>query len=128
MLELGPLHQEPKLHLKKIIDNPDDLIGDKATHKTGVFGGKEWSDPEVVKAVAKLTPKLPHLRPLLVAFFTGALETWERFTAEFAEGGLIDKATPEQRERAWMPITNDRSEGSLGALGQKKVKLGIAYL
>jgi hypothetical protein len=40
MLELGPLHQELKLHFKKIIDNPDDLIGDKATHKTGVFGGK----------------------------------------------------------------------------------------
>jgi hypothetical protein len=69
-----------------------------------------------VKAVAKLSPTLPHLKPLLVRFFTGALQTWERFTSEFAEGGLIDKATPEQRERAWMPTTNDHSEGNLGQL------------
>ena len=75
MLELGPLHQELKLHLKKIIDNPDDLIGDNATHKTGVFYGEEWSDLDVVKAVAKLAPTLPHLKPLLVTFFTGALKT-----------------------------------------------------
>ena len=97
MLELGPLHQELKMHLKKIIDNPDDLIGDKATYKIGVFHAKEWIDPEVVKAVAKLSSRLPHLKPLLVSFFTGALETWERFTSEFAEGGSIDKATPEQK-------------------------------
>jgi hypothetical protein len=91
-------------------------LGTKPHTRLGFLVAKEWSEPEVVKAVAKLTPKLPHLRPLLVAFFTGALETWEQFTAEFAEGGLIDKATPEQKEQAWMPTTNDRSEGSLGDL------------
>ena len=107
MLELGPLHQELKLHCQKIIDNPDDLIGDSATHKTGVFHGKEWNDVKVVEAVRKLKPNLPHFKPLLVAFFTKALETWERFTSEFAEGGLIDKATSEQKMRAWMPTTND---------------------
>lgn len=116
MLELGPLHQELKLHLQKIIDNPDDLIGSNATHKTGVFHSKEWDDPDVVKAVAKLSPTLPHLKPLLVRFFTGALETWKQFTSEFAEGCLIDKATPEQREQAWMPTTNDGIEGNLGQL------------
>jgi hypothetical protein len=70
----------------------------------------------VVKAVAKLALTLPHLKHLLVAFFTSSLETWERFTVEFAEVGLIDKATPEQKDRAWMPTTNDQSEGSLGEL------------
>ena len=44
------------------------ILGTKPHIRLG-FGDKEWSDPEVVKAVAKLTPKLPHLRPLLVAFF-----------------------------------------------------------
>jgi hypothetical protein len=34
----------------------------------------------------------------------------------FAEGRLIDKATPEQKDQAWMPTTNDQSEGSLGEL------------
>ena len=98
MLELGPLHQDLKMHLQNIIDNPDDLIGPNATHRTGGFCGKDWNDPKVVEAVAELAPSLPHFRPLLIAFFTGALETWERFTAEFAEGGSIDNATSEQKE------------------------------
>jgi hypothetical protein len=131
MLELGPLHEDLKLHLKKIIENPDDLIGDSATHKTGVFHGHEWNKPDVVAAVMKLAPTLPHFKPLLVAFFTGSLETWECFTSELVEGGLIDKATPEQKNCAWMPTTNDQSEGSLGDLrlyARKKIKLGLTYL
>ena len=91
MLELGPLHQELKLHLKKIIDKPHDLIGENATHKTGVFHGHEWNNADVVKAIAKLAPSFPHLKPLVVAFFTGALETWECFTSEFAKGGISIK-------------------------------------
>ena len=97
MLELSPLHQELKLHCQKIIDNPDDLIGDSATHKTGVFHGQEWNDAKVVEAVTKLKPNLLHLKPLLVAFFTKALRTWMQFTSEFAEGGLIDNTTSEEK-------------------------------
>ena len=41
-------------------------------------------------------------------------ETWSRFTSEFAPGGLIDAATTEERDLAWMPATNDENEGALG--------------
>jgi hypothetical protein len=58
---------------------------------------------------------LPHLKPVLVAFFKGAAETWKRFTSEFAPGGLIDEATQEEKDLAWVPPTNDEEEGALGA-------------
>ena len=38
-----------------------------------------------------------------------------RFTSEFAPGGLIDEATVEEKEMAWMPRTNDVNEGALGS-------------
>ncbi|KZT32243.1 hypothetical protein SISSUDRAFT_964622, partial [Sistotremastrum suecicum HHB10207 ss-3] len=59
--------------------------------------------------------QLPHLKPLLVAFFEGALETWRRFSAEFAEGGDIHSASPADRSDSWMPPTNDENEGALGS-------------
>ncbi|KAF8960711.1 hypothetical protein BDZ97DRAFT_1597629, partial [Flammula alnicola] len=50
-----------------------------------------------------------------VAFFRGALATWERFSSEFAPGGLIDESSAEEKHLAWMPATNDINEGALGA-------------
>ncbi|KAJ7234250.1 hypothetical protein C8J57DRAFT_1010376, partial [Mycena rebaudengoi] len=52
---------------------------------------------------------------LLIAFLRGALATWIRFSAEFAPGGLIDESTASERQLAWMPATNDASEGALGS-------------
>ena len=60
-------------------------------------------------------PTLPHFCNLLIAFFKGAAQTWERFTSEFAPGGLIDEATAEERELAHMPAANDENEGLLGS-------------
>jgi hypothetical protein len=65
---------------------------------------------------------LPHLREALIAFLEGALETWVRFSAEFAPGGDIANASGAQRRRAWMPTTNDHNEGALGALRVAKRK------
>ena len=48
-----------------------------------------------------------------MAFFTGAANTWERFISEFAEGGLIDEATTEEKDLAWLPAVNDENEGAL---------------
>lgn len=62
-----------------------------------------------------MVPDLPHFRELLIAFLMGARETWKRFTSEFAPGGLIDEATAEEKELAWMPATNDVNEGALGS-------------
>jgi len=62
-----------------------------------------------------MASQLPYLQPLLVAFCKGAAETWKRFTSEFAPGGLIDEATVEEKDLAWMPPTNDVNEGALGS-------------
>ena len=53
-----------------------------------------------------------------MAFSTGAANTWEQFTSEFAEGGLIDEATAEERDLAWLTSTNDKNEGALGSFWQ----------
>lgn len=115
MLDLGPLHAHVYNHIQKIIDNPDILIGKDADYQTATLHGEKWKNPEVVARIQELAPTLPHFRPLLDAFLRGALETWERFTSEFAPGGLIDEATAEERELAWMPATNDENEGALGS-------------
>ena len=54
------------------------------------------------------------MKQALVAFCKGAHETWKQFTSEYTPGGLIDKATQEERDLAWMPSTNDVNEGALG--------------
>jgi len=77
------------------------------------FGGDEWQHPNIFKSINNLG--LPYLEELLIAFFTGADETWTCFTSEFAPGGLIDVATTEERDLAWMPATNDENEGALGS-------------
>src|SRR5436190_62596 len=115
MLDLGPLHKEIYMHMQKIIENPSLLVGSSVSYETGAMDGQLWESPGAVAAINKLAPQLPHLLPVLVAFFEGAAKTWKRFTSEFAPGGLIDEATTEEKELAWMPPTNDVNEGALGA-------------
>ncbi|KAI0063127.1 hypothetical protein BV25DRAFT_1802759 [Artomyces pyxidatus] len=115
MLNYGPYHREVLTFIQKLIDEPALLLGDTATYKTGSLDGKEWFRSEAVAVVRELAPSLPHLEGALVAFLQGSLATWERFTSEFAPGGLIDLATATERERAWMPATNDANEGALGS-------------
>ncbi|KAH7917833.1 hypothetical protein BV22DRAFT_967818, partial [Leucogyrophana mollusca] len=117
ILDLGPLHNRVKSHVQKVIDEPAILIGPSASFATGSLDGEEWQNPAAVAAVSRLAsrkdgaPGLPHLERVLVSFFSGALETWERFTMEFDE---IGSATAAEREATWMPSTNDANEGALG--------------
>ncbi|KAF8813366.1 hypothetical protein BYT27DRAFT_7250897, partial [Phlegmacium glaucopus] len=113
MLDLGPLHHHIYEHMQKIISNPDILLGNDVSCSSATLDGEEWQNPAVVKKIHELSPTLPHLQDLLLVFFKGAAETWERFTSEFAPGGLIDEATAEEKELAWMPATNDVNEGAL---------------
>jgi hypothetical protein len=115
MLELGPLHSKVTAHIQRIIEDPAILINEGAGYEAGSMDKKPWHTPEAVKAVLKLSQSLPHIKPVLVAFFKGALTTWESFTSEFEEGSLIHSTTAEERDRAWMPPTNDVNEGALGA-------------
>ncbi|KAJ7906522.1 hypothetical protein B0H13DRAFT_2333358 [Mycena leptocephala] len=64
--------------------------------------------------IQSMASGLPRVLECLIAFFTGALETWLRFTVDYEEGGTIAILTPEERERAHMPPTNDANEGTLG--------------
>jgi hypothetical protein len=115
MLDLGPFHAKISSHITRIIEDPSFLVGPNVTHVTGAMDGEPWQAPEVIAAIQKMAPQFPHLKPLLVAFFKGASETWKRFTSEFAPGGLIDEATAEEKDLAWMPATNDVNEGALGS-------------
>ncbi|KAF8066031.1 hypothetical protein FPV67DRAFT_1417864 [Lyophyllum atratum] len=115
LLDLGPLHARVSKHCEAIIADPDLLIGAGATYTTGAMDGLVWQRPEVIYVILKQASSLPYLRPLLVAFFEGALETWRRFTAEYAPGGIIDGTSQAERQAAYMKATNDENEGALGS-------------
>ncbi|KAJ8481994.1 hypothetical protein ONZ51_g5622 [Trametes cubensis] len=115
-LELGPLHERLKAYMARVIADPDILLAPEATYATASLDGKPWERPAVLVSVLELASTLPHLRTALVEFFSGALETWERFTAEFVPGGIIATLSAEHRKLAWMPTTNDENEGALGSM------------
>src|SRR5438034_1765952 len=68
-------------HTRSLCDWSSDVCSSDLKH--GTADGKSWENANVMEAISKLEPSLPHLEPLLVAFFKGALETWKRFTSEF---------------------------------------------
>lgn len=113
-LDLGPLNKKIESFIVRITEDPTFLVGNNVSYETGSFDGQPWRSKVVVETINKLAPEFPHLKPALVAFFKGALESWKRFTSEYSPGGLIDEATQEERDLAWMPTTNDVNEGALG--------------
>ena len=116
VLDLGPLHHQVVQHVRKIANDPGLLISDdEGSYKCAALDGKPWHQAAVVMTVLGMKDSLPHLKELITAFFLGSLATWERFTSEFAPGGLIDMSTVEERDLAWMPSTNDANEGALGS-------------
>ena len=114
MLDVGSLHEKVKAHCQAIINDPSLLLAPEASYASGAMDGKIWERADAFYAVQKLGPTLPHLKGALVAFFEGALETWDRFTSEFAPGEKIATASDAERHRAWMKPTNDDNEGGLG--------------
>ncbi|KAF7970056.1 hypothetical protein HWV62_25298 [Athelia sp. TMB] len=114
-LDLGPLHRQVQKHVAKIAADPNLLISDEADYTLATLDGRMWHEPKVVMAILARKKELPYLPELITAFFEGTLETWMRFTSEFAPGGLIDMSTIEERDLAWMPSTNDANEGALGS-------------
>ena len=77
MLDLGPLHNRVYRHIVRIVEDPDFLIGPAVTFETGAMDGRKWDKPEVIQKINEISPNLPFLRPVLVAFFQGAAETWK---------------------------------------------------
>ncbi|KAJ6534066.1 hypothetical protein DFH09DRAFT_1092225 [Mycena vulgaris] len=116
LLQLGPLHVKVLDHCRQVIAKPDLLLSESANHTSGSMDGLMWDNPEVFYVVQSMVPALPRVHESLIAFFTGALETWERFSEEYSEDGLIAKATSGECEHVWMPTTNNANEGALGEL------------
>lgn len=120
LLTLGPTFTKLKKHMEMIIGDPQ-LLLPLTSYTSGALDGKSWEHPNVFYAVQNMISKkelLPSLDGLLKAFFKGALSTWERFTEEFVIGRFIDLATAAQRNRAFMPATNDHNKGALGQMWQ----------
>jgi hypothetical protein len=117
-LELGPLHTKVQAHCHAVIGNPKLLLASDFDYKTGALDSKPWERPELFYAVQRMADSLPHLEPCLVAFFKGALETWERFSSEFTDGGAISQLSEAEKETVFIPATNDHNEGALGSLRQ----------
>jgi hypothetical protein len=112
--EAKSLYIQPNIQDGDIAENPDLLIALDTASSNGALDGWPWERPEIIYKVLSLSPRLPYLRQVLSSFFKGALHTWEQFTSEFEGNGTIALATPEQRHSAWLPPTNDVSEGLLG--------------
>ena len=115
-LDLAPFYDRIITHLQTVINNPDLLIGANASPETGSLDGQPWENPIAINTILQNRHLYPHLRPLLVEFLTGALETWKRFTKEFEPGSNISNLTPEERYFAFRQPSNDKNEGSLGLL------------
>ncbi|TEB21613.1 hypothetical protein FA13DRAFT_1757501 [Coprinellus micaceus] len=117
-------------HLEVLHQDPEQLLsGDVDTlHLIAVLCGQEWQHPDFIRVVHSMAPTLPHLSSLLCAFFSGAGKTWEHFTLEFAPGGLIDEASLEEKELAWMLPTNDINEGALGSFCVMMQRPGDVFL
>ncbi len=115
ILDLGPLHTKVRSHIQTLIDNPDLILSPDADPKLAVLDGKDWHRAEAVKISHELAESIPYIRDLFVTVLGGALKTWDRFCAEFVEGGVIASSSTATREGAYMPATNDANEGALGS-------------
>lgn len=85
--------------------------------KLGALDSQEWRNPAAIEAVHRFHSdnKLPNPHEALVAFFRGALETWERFSSAFEAGGVVDQMTQCERDDTLMSSTNDANEEALGS-------------
>ena len=118
-LDIGPDYDRIKQHMKAVIDNPDLLLGQGASHEAGTLYGEKWDNKSVIGFIRDNQDSLPHLQEVLIAFFQGALEKWEEFTQDICNDPKVTGATPEQRHLAFRHPANDAEEGTLGHLRQQ---------
>lgn len=118
ILDLGPLHDDVKTHLRALIDSLELLLSRESGYILGALWGESWEDQKAVVACLDLYDSLTSeqqglARDLLRAFFRGALETFQRFTSESAPDGLVAMSTQAERDAAHIPAMNDANEGAL---------------
>ncbi|KAJ7221761.1 hypothetical protein GGX14DRAFT_388880 [Mycena pura] len=75
MLDLGPLHASVKVHIRKLIENPNILLSTSLdAYKLATLDGKPWSDQKVWAACVRLAPTYPDVAPLISAGSKEALD------------------------------------------------------
>jgi hypothetical protein len=121
-LDLGPFHEQLKVHIRKLIANTDLLLTPDASARDAAFLGAPWGCLEVMQHIWDSPDTYPNLDVLLVEFLEGALETWDRFISEFAEDGGIVGLTTLQLGRAFALSTNCICEGDLAQTKEALVK------
>ncbi|TFK17392.1 hypothetical protein FA15DRAFT_710848 [Coprinopsis marcescibilis] len=114
MLDLGPLHHKFHDFILYVISQPL-LVLNSTDYTTATADGQPWQSEETINKIQELAPTLPNLKALFLAGLQGTEETWSHFISEFAPGGLIDEATQEEHDLAWLAPTNDVNEGALGS-------------
>jgi hypothetical protein len=102
---------------RSIADDPSLLLDPAAVHSSAhlTLDNEPLHDINILLAAQTLAPDLPDLSRMISAMFSGAADTWVRFTPEFAEGGPIDLIPAEIRSKLYIPSTNDHNEGGLGS-------------
>ncbi len=89
------------------------VISPSIAYTTDTLDGQPWEHPEFIYKAIYLMPQMPHLQVIFAEFVEGVLETWDRFTSEYAIGGLIDTASDEILKSAFMPATYDANKSAL---------------
>lgn len=115
-LDLGPWHEKVKAHVHHLKENPSLFLKPGVTATELCLDGRPMQCPDVLLALQREAANLPteDVIGAITAFFAGAEEGWIRFSEEYAPEGRVASLTPAQRDRAFMPTTNDANEGALG--------------
>ncbi|KAJ7585750.1 hypothetical protein C8J56DRAFT_862229 [Mycena floridula] len=113
-LTLGPWHKFVDEYLEMVIKEPGQWLDASNDAAQCTLDGQPWKRPEAIVAARELAPTLPLVQEMIVEFAQGMKGTFIRFASEYAPGGLIDGATSEELDLAWVDPTNDVNEGLLG--------------
>lgn len=118
VLNMGPTQLQVIQHVESFRDNLSLFTNVDATPEQSTFDGNQWRSNEVFYAIKALLQSLPHFDKALYAFLNGALIVWKRFSDDYSANGPIGLSTAEEHHEVYMPPTNDRNEGALGAKRQ----------
>jgi len=117
-LQLEDLFNKKTSFLSSIIQTPELWTRDTQNYEDASLLGAEWEEwgVKVLTAVHSLQPQLPDLNDAVIAFVTGARDTFvERFSDKFKKGSGIDELTTSERDALYFASTNDANEGGLGS-------------
>ncbi|KAJ7349706.1 hypothetical protein DFH08DRAFT_935700 [Mycena albidolilacea] len=107
LIDLVDIHRKAPELCQSLAATPalflDPDTAESSSHLT--LDGKPIHDVNILLAAQALSPDLPDLQRMITAMFSGAGDTWLRFTPEFAVGGPIDSIPLEIRAKIYIPST-----------------------